>query len=76
MLTVTYPPRQEINGRGYYQGVLEDLEGCREIQCTMAETNILWVQEDFNPGIGKFRPDNSTGPALGSRPWNCSSICP
>ena len=53
VLTVTYPPRQEINAADITK-VLEDLEGCREIQCTMAETNILWVQEDFNPESENF----------------------
>ncbi|MCF8106026.1 MAG: cytidylate kinase-like family protein [Desulfohalobiaceae bacterium] len=48
VLTVTYPPHQNaVSSR--IPLVLADLPGCREIQCTMAETNILWVQERFDP---------------------------
>jgi cytidylate kinase len=53
-LTVTYPPQQE-GIREHIPGILEDLEGCREIRCTMAETNILWVQERFEPESENFR---------------------
>ena len=53
MLTVTYPPHQaEIHT--HIPQVLSDLDGCREIQCTMAETNILWVQERFEPESENF----------------------
>ncbi|MFH1981842.1 MAG: cytidylate kinase family protein [Pseudomonadota bacterium] len=53
-LTVTYPPQQE-GVREHIPGILETLEGCREIRCTMAETNILWVQERFEPESDNFR---------------------
>lgn len=53
-LTVTYPPQQE-GVREHIPGILEALEGCREIRCTMAETNILWVQERFEPDSDNFR---------------------
>jgi hypothetical protein len=54
VVTVTYPPHKEQISNTIPQ-VLADLDGCREIQCTMAETNILWVQERFNPGSENFR---------------------
>jgi len=54
MLTVTYPPHQD-QVKGKIPEVLADLEGCREIQCTMAETNILWVQERFEPKSDNFQ---------------------
>jgi len=53
VLTVTYPPHQDQVPQ-YIPQVLADLEGCREIQCTMAETNILWVQERFEPDSDNF----------------------
>lgn len=54
ILTVTYPPHQD-QVSGQIPDVLADLEGCREIQCTMAATNILWVQERFEPESGNFQ---------------------
>jgi hypothetical protein len=48
VVTVTYMPRQEDAAQSISK-VLQDLEGCRETLCTMAETNILWVQEGFDP---------------------------
>ncbi len=53
-LTVNYPPQQE-GVRAHIPVILEDLEGCREIRCTMAETSILWVQERFEPESDNFR---------------------
>ena len=47
-ISVTYPPHQE-NFKKLIPEVLSGLEGCREIHCTMAATNILWVQERFDP---------------------------
>ncbi|MBF0528361.1 MAG: cytidylate kinase family protein [Deltaproteobacteria bacterium] len=46
ILTVTYMPRQEEVSIAI-PAVLGDLDGYRELICTMAETNILWVQERF-----------------------------
>ncbi|MCF8108001.1 MAG: cytidylate kinase-like family protein [Desulfohalobiaceae bacterium] len=54
VLTVTYPPHQETVSSCIPQ-VLSDLPDCREIQCTMAETNILWVQERFDPESENFQ---------------------
>jgi hypothetical protein len=53
-LTVTFPPHQEAVGKDIPR-VLSDLAECRGIQCTMAETNILWVQERFEPASDNFQ---------------------
>ncbi len=53
VVTVTYPPHQE-SVRDHIPQLLSELDGCREIQCTMAETNILWVQEHFDPKSESF----------------------
>jgi len=53
VITVTYPPEQDAASR-FIPQVLAELPGCREIQCTMAETNILWVQERFEPASENF----------------------
>jgi len=54
VVTVTYPPQQDAFGETI-PAVLSSLEGCRRIQCTMAETSILWVQERFQPDSGSFQ---------------------
>ena len=54
VVTVTYMPRQEASAKFIYE-VLQDLEGCRENMCTMAETNILWIQETFDSRTNSFR---------------------
>ena len=54
VLTVTYPPQQEALS-GHIAPVLSDMPDCRGIQCTMAETNILWVQERFDPQSENYR---------------------
>ena len=46
-VTVTYPPHQDRIS-GDILRVLSNLEGCNEIQCTAAESNILWVGERFD----------------------------
>lgn len=53
VVTVTYPPHQDAVSKHIPQ-VLADLSDCRKIQCTMAETNILWIQEQFNPESENF----------------------
>jgi cytidylate kinase len=53
VITVTYPPEQDQASQ-FIPQVLAELPGCREIQCTMAETNILWVQERFEPESENF----------------------
>ncbi|MCG6909913.1 MAG: cytidylate kinase-like family protein [Deltaproteobacteria bacterium] len=54
VLTVTYPPHNNGISDAILQ-VLGDLKECREIHCTMAETNILWVQERFKAGSENFQ---------------------
>jgi hypothetical protein len=54
VVTVTYMPRQEEAAQSISH-VLQDLEGCRENLCTMAETNILWIQEAFDPKAESFK---------------------
>jgi hypothetical protein len=54
VVTVTYMPRQEKAAQSI-SAVLQDLEGCRENLCTMAETNILWVQQAFDPKAESFK---------------------
>jgi cytidylate kinase len=54
VVTVTYMPRQEEAAQSISH-VLQDLEGCRENLCTMAETNILWIQEAFDPKGESFK---------------------
>jgi hypothetical protein len=46
-VTVTYMPGQKGIDHAIIE-VLEQLEGCNKVQCTMAETNVLWVQERFH----------------------------
>jgi hypothetical protein len=53
VVTVTYMPRQEGAAEAISK-VLRGLEGCKETRCTMAETNILWVQESFSPDSENF----------------------
>jgi len=54
VVTVTYMPRQEEAAQSISH-VLQDLEGCRENMCTMAETNILWIQQAFDPKAESFK---------------------
>ncbi len=35
--------------------VLEKMGGVKEVVCTMAQSNILWIQEEFDPGSESFR---------------------
>jgi cytidylate kinase len=53
VVTVTYMPRQEAAAAAISR-VMETLEGCRESLCTMAETNILYIQEAFDPSSDHF----------------------
>jgi cytidylate kinase len=52
-LTVTYMPRQYQVGQ-FISEVLDDLKGAKEIMATMADTNILWIQEKYDPGSETF----------------------
>lgn len=48
ILYVTYLP-QQVKEAERISEILSRLKEAREIICTEAETNILWVQESFNP---------------------------
>jgi cytidylate kinase len=54
VVTITYAPRQAAYAP-LVPAVLADLPGCREIRCTVASTNILWIQEAFDPASETFR---------------------
>jgi hypothetical protein len=49
---------QQADVAGDIPKVLRNLEHCREVRCTMAETNILWIQEAFNPESENFEQIN------------------
>ena len=65
VLTVKYMPRQE-SAVGDIREVLTGVDGCREITCTMAETNVLWIQEAFNPDSGTFDQVNQVAQRWGA----------
>jgi hypothetical protein len=47
-VSVTYLPRQERTAK-HLPAVLKGIDGIEELLCTMASTNLLWVQERFDP---------------------------
>jgi cytidylate kinase len=53
VVTVTYLP-QDARVAGAIPLVLERLENCREVRATMATSNILWIQEVFEPASAAF----------------------
>jgi cytidylate kinase len=53
VVTITYMPRQATEAQ-LIPKVLVGLPGCRELFCTMASTNILWIQEDFRSDSPAF----------------------
>jgi cytidylate kinase len=57
VLTITYVP-QQAKIAPVIPEVLADLPDCREIRCTMAGTNILWIEEEFDAGGETFRQVN------------------
>lgn len=57
VVTVTYMPRQRRVAE-MIPKALEGLEGCNELMCTMADANILWIQEKFDPESEAFRQLN------------------
>jgi cytidylate kinase len=55
-VTVTYMPRQAELARVIPE-VLRGLPGCSAMRCTVATTNILWIQEEFradSPTMGEI----------------------
>jgi cytidylate kinase len=53
VVTVTYMPRQSQVAQ-WIPEVLSEVEGVKEILVTMANTNILWIQEVYNPETETF----------------------
>jgi cytidylate kinase len=53
VLTVTYLPK-DVEVADDVARVLAPLEGIQEVRSTMATTNILWVQETFDPRSETF----------------------
>jgi cytidylate kinase len=52
-VTVTYMP-QQARLAGRIPEVVESLEGIGGLTCTPANTNILWIQERYDPGEESF----------------------
>lgn len=48
IVSVTYPP-QQVKLSWNITEILQRVPGVREILCTVAQTNILWIQEKFDP---------------------------
>ncbi|HUU01915.1 MAG TPA: cytidylate kinase family protein [Myxococcota bacterium] len=48
LVSATYLPR-DASRAGLIPEVLSKIEGIGEVLCTMASTNVLWVQERFDP---------------------------
>ena len=65
LVTVTYPPHHDSVSTAIPQ-VLAYLTDCRGIQCTMAETNILWVQERFDAESANFQQINQLAQRWGA----------
>ncbi|MFH1738832.1 MAG: hypothetical protein ABIH23_07470, partial [bacterium] len=53
VVSVTYLPRQAKLAE-QIPDVLKSIEGMRQLICTMARTNILWIQERFSPTLACF----------------------
>ncbi|MFH0787388.1 MAG: cytidylate kinase-like family protein [Pseudomonadota bacterium] len=53
VITVTYMPRQTQVAQ-HIPEVLAEVTGVKEVLATMAETNILWIQESYNPQSETF----------------------
>jgi len=64
-VTVTYMPRQAQVAASIPE-VLSDLPGVKEVLATMAETNILWIQESFNPQSESFAQLNQIAQRWGA----------
>ena len=48
LVNVTYLPRY-VKVAGYIPQVLEKLEGLKKLRHTISTTNILWIQENYDP---------------------------
>jgi Cytidylate kinase-like family len=65
VITVTYMPRQAQVAR-FIPEVLAGLAGVKEVLATMAETNILWIQEAFKPQSETFAQINQIAQRWGA----------
>ncbi|MEW6185637.1 MAG: cytidylate kinase-like family protein [Thermodesulfobacteriota bacterium] len=65
VVTVTYMPRQAKVAQSIPE-VLAGLEGIKEVLATMAETNILWIQERFTPLSETFTQINQIAQRWGA----------
>jgi cytidylate kinase len=54
VVTVAYLPRY-AHVAGYIPQVLEKLEGLKELRHTIFTTNILWIQENYDPAAETFQ---------------------
>ncbi|MFH1723307.1 MAG: cytidylate kinase-like family protein [Elusimicrobiota bacterium] len=52
-VSVTYLPQQAGVAESIPE-ILKGVEGVREIVCTVASTNILWIAESYSPDSGAF----------------------
>ncbi len=53
VVTVTYMPRQAALAP-LIPEIVGELPGCREVRCTMASSNVLWIQEQFRGGAEAY----------------------
>ena len=53
-VSVVYLPAYEKQAQSF-PGVLEKIEGLQSLDCTMAATNILYIQEKFNCEVESFK---------------------
>jgi hypothetical protein len=65
VITVTYMPRQARVAQ-FIPEVLSGVKGVKEVLATMAETNILWIQETFNPQAETFNQINQIAQRWGA----------
>jgi cytidylate kinase len=65
IVTVTYMPRQSQVAK-FIPEVLSELKGVKEILVTMANTNILWIQEAYHPQSETFEQLNQVAQRWGA----------
>jgi hypothetical protein len=65
VITVTYMPRQTQVAQ-HIPEVLAEVPGVKEVLATMAETNILWIQESYNPQSETFLQINQVAQRWGA----------
>jgi hypothetical protein len=65
VVTVTYMPRQSQRSP-FITEVLADLPGITEVLATMADSNVLWIQERFDPRSENFAQINQVAQRWGA----------